>query len=153
MSPRLCRFGKRRRNSSRNLFYVRFFVLFYIYTFIINTNFAWNKVPSANESLLLCRFGEKEEKVHATSSVRRSDHLFNKNNGSDVISTQLKYASNDFCAILFSVGAFCNILCWWNMLGSTFWGDKGRVIPIRTKSKVNWWQQRLTGVKLCHGSW
>ena len=152
MSPRLCRFGKRRRNSSRNLFYVRFFVLFYIYTFII-TNLAWNKVPSANESLLLCRFGEKEEKVHATSSARRSDHLPNKNKGSDVISTQLKYASNDFCATLFSVGAFCNILCWWNMLGSTFWGDKGRAIPIRTKSKVNWWQQRLTGVKICQGSW
>ena len=89
MSPRLCRFGKRRRNSSRNLFYVRFFVLFYIYTFIINTNFAWNKVPSANESLLLCRFGEKEEKVHATSSVRRSDHLPYKNKGSDLISIQL----------------------------------------------------------------
>ena len=54
----------------------------------------------------LYRFVKGRRKVHATSSVRRSDHLPNKNKGSDVISTQLKYASNDFLR-----NTLLNILC------------------------------------------
>ena len=124
----------------------------YIHSF---TDFAWNKVPNES-SLILCCFGEKKMKKRKfTQPLRCGVQITFPTRTKALISFPLNSSMllMIFCAILFLFGAFGNIHCWWNMLGSTFWGDKGRVVPIRTKAKVNWWQQRLTGVKLCHGSW